>query len=1038
MKGNVGGLAIVTSPGYIKKTFKNLVPHNILFLTLQFTLTGDWQPSDWFSVSVDGVSSIQWSLSSKITSSSGVTCKSSSSPAFRSFVIGKIFHTADSVTLTINFSVAHVGSGPNSPTIGIRDVTILQKYSQPGDSQGFYVTVPGNTVPSSTGCNEYSYKPTLGASCQSCSSSTCYICSGLGGNNCLRSNWASYFDGTDFSSCAPKCTFCTGPNANDCVQCDDSYTLDTDNTCQTGCNLPYVPSNTLFPRCWLPCNSGQYLYWNNTCRDSCDYPLQVDINSRQCAYPCNKAYAQFLYWNGSCLLTCPFSQRNENGYAFCDFCPVGYYFHSDENKCKLGCIYPYIVRRLVYCELDLSSSDLEQTATISKVISTGNLAQGIGSIIPGFLSPSDPSGFTLVALTKMLLYTRYMDLSYSPRLQSVLDQQDAIKPSVKFLQKAQSLVTEYTTNYPLPGRFNHYRLHSSFLVNFFELAIILVAVFIIALIFSFSKCCCRQGTLLKTTVEKIKDALQWNLLIMLYTSHYDGVILYTSLEIRTTNSFHSFVPVLSFLLSITSVTLAALIFFKVIKTIGALRTQIGRRDTQEHQSQVITEFTQQHGRFQVFYASIRGSDLMQQSFFVIFTSRLILFHIIIAALIYHPFIQAILILLMSICMVLYLCLKYPIKSKLRLGQYIIQEILLLAVNTCVVIVACIDLSQKDGYSTREITGEIFLYINMVLSMLGPVFTVLMVIEKLIALKQRKENLGSSQVESIIRNILPVNIVTRAPQGRLKSNNESNLVLVEDGLDQSQIDDTSLRPSDSEFTSQLDRQRNNVLRSNQGKTKNVMTTDHNASKESISETRQAYRARLDQPRAHELSIDAFSNKEIMNPTKHGRIISDSYNQSTVVQFSPKDLNESKRKKNDKFYPSLDAQDQQRKKINVMYDDHSSSQSGSDKLSSNFGNKSGIQILDQDRMASNILARDEPIELDQSLKKSTIEASWLRANQGRRYRIRGLEQDLSGGEQDKMSSVENSKYSDEPTYGNHSGVINQLRIKRPRDLGSKQGK
>ena len=43
---------------------------------------------------------------------------------------------------------------------------------------------------------------------------------------------------------------------------------------------------------------------------------------------------------------------------------------------------------------------------MSKFINTGNLVQGIGSVVAGFLNPSDPSAFALAALVKMLvLYT---------------------------------------------------------------------------------------------------------------------------------------------------------------------------------------------------------------------------------------------------------------------------------------------------------------------------------------------------------------------------------------------------------------------------------------------------------------------------------------------------------------------------------------------------------------------------------------------------------------------------------------------------------
>ena len=42
--------------------------------------------------------------------------------------------------------------------------------------------------------------------------------------------------------------------------------------------------------------------------------------------------------------------------------------------------------------------------------------------------------------------------------------------------------------------------------------------------------------------------------------------------------------------------------------------------------------------------------------------------------------------------------------------------LLLVVNIYVLIVASLDLSRKENHSTKKIVGEIFLNINMVLSM----------------------------------------------------------------------------------------------------------------------------------------------------------------------------------------------------------------------------------------------------------------------------------------------------------------------------------
>ena len=876
--GYIGGSAIIASPGYIRRTYNDLVPHDILYITLEFVITGNWQPSDWFSVDVDGVPSVQWSLASKIIPLSSVTCGGTSSPGFRGFIQGTIFHKASSVTIAINFSVSQVESNPNGPTIGVRDVTILQKYTQGGDSQGIYVITSDNTVPNRSGCNKRSFLNNNGGICQSCPSSTCDICTGLGGQYCMNPiDWKKYFDGTDFYSCTSRCIVCTGPTANDCLQCDSGYFLDVDNSCKTLCTSPYISSGTLYPRCRLPCDSNQYLYWNNTCRDSCNYPLQVDTNNRQCTYPCNKAYAEFLYSNGSCLSTCPFSSRNENGYAFCDSCPLGHYLYPDENVCKLGCTYPYIIQRFVYCELDLSSSDIKQTATVSKVISNGRLAQGIGSVILSLLSPGDPSGFTLSALTTMLLYTRYMNLKYSPRLQSMFDQQSLNKSSIELLRRAQSVLTDHMRKYPLPGMFDHYGFHSSFLINFLEPTVILAFVFIIALLVLLLNYCCKQGTRLKSILEKIKNTLQWNLFITLYTSHYDGLILFTSLEIRTTNSFYSFLPAMSFTLSCLSIVIAFLISFKMIKTIRALNKEIEESSSQEQRSQAIADFTKKHTKFQVFFVCFRDSNLLQQSFFLIFTTRLIIFYIIIAVLIYHPFVQALLIMLMSMCMVLYLCFKYPINNKLRLGQHIIQEVILLVVNACVLIFACADMSQKEAYSTRGMTGDIFLYCNTILSMLGFVFPVLMIIEKLVILAQSKKLSESrGKVVPIEHKASPVDIMTRVRKGNLKSNNDSNLVLIQGGLDQSQIDDGSLGPTNLNFTSQIKGKRVNNSGLNQ--TNTVKVTENNLNKQERS--KKIERTQLDQ-----LEMTSLARRNIPESNKQ------------------LNHNKSKRKKQNKLHSSL---------------------------------------------------------------------------------------------------------------------------------------
>ena len=975
----------IISTGYLKRTYKNLVPHDTLYVSINFILTGNWQSSDWFSVDVDGVSSTRWSLAPAVPFDSTITCGSLHSGLTNS-IIGIVLHHRKSVTITINFSTTQ-GSGLNSPVFGIRDVTLREVYNQPGESNGFYLTLTNSAVPDITYCNSDSYLATNSgySSCQLCPTNRCDRCTGTQGTNCIRQAWASSYNGVSFSPCATNCMLCTGPGANDCVQRQKFYVLDYDNACKTQCTSPYQPIGTLFIKCLMPCNSDQYLYWNNTCRDSCNFPLQTDSNGEECIYPCNKAYAEFLYWNGLCSTICPYIQRNENGYGFCDRYAAGYYLYPDENLCKPDCNYPYTIQEFVLCELELSPSDKKDTAAMSRIMSAGDLAIGAGSAAVGFLNPGDPSAFALVALTKMLFYTRYMDIKFPSRVQSVLDQQKVGQPAMKFLQKARGLLEERLKKYPLPGRFDHYKLHSSFLVNFFEPAILFSAALLVALIFSLFSCNCHQANLLGTILRKIKDAIHWNLLVGLYISQHDGVILYSSLELRTTNSFNSFLSVLSFLASCTSVIFAAFLSLKMVIIIRALWIEIGQSGTQEQRFQRIADFTKKNGGFRVFYETFRHSSLIQHSFYLISTARLIMFHIIIAALIYHPFLQAILILLMSVLMVFYLCFKYPVQNKLKLVQYIIQEAILLVVNVCVLIVACVDLTGKESYSIKKIAGEIFLYYNMILSMLGPVVIVLMVVENLIALIKRRRGAESRAGVANSKDVIP-NISAVVPQENPQPNNESNIMLFPTGVNQSQIHDISLKPSNYDSTSQAEGPMTNITELN-----SMNPSSRAENKKKFLENNK-YRRRLDQSRMQKPSEETTT----INETKPS-------NKTNIKISKPEDLGKPGPKK--------------------------------DEGSLHVSNKN---FSHNHRLDSHSIPEGNAITLHGSRIEEEVEPSWLRANKDRQYRIRGVEQYFQDILLIRAAESESGKYINELTHGNHSGCINLLKIKRPRDLDLKQEK
>ena len=765
----MGGSGIVISSGYMKKTFINLAPHDILYISFQFVLSGDWQPNDSFSVDIDGVSSTSWSLGPQITSMADKDCEDMHSKSLVSYVIGKVLHTVGRVTATIHFSISET-TGATKPSIRIRDFTVMARYSQPGDMEGFYVTIGDNTLQSSTKCNPFNYRS--GSSCKPCTTTNCGLCNGVGDVNCARSDWATFHSGSGYSQCTVNCAFCIDSTDNSCVQCYEGYVLDFNNMCQTSCTPPYQPRGRNAKKCLMPCNANQYLYWNNTCRESCNPPLKIDDTTQQCTYPCNKAYDDFLYWNGSCLATCPFIQRNEYGYAFCNRCAEGHFVYPDNRGiCKLSCNHPYVVKDIVYCSLDLPQSDLEQARTMSNITSITSQALSVSCFLLNLVNPSDPSAFTLMAITKMLLYTRYMDLKYPPKLQSVLDQQTISQPSIKFLRNAQDLLKNHLASTPLAARFDHYGLHSSFLINFLQPLFILLAILATTLILCLTKYWYKSQNTFRALVCKTIDSLMWNVLIALSISSYDGIILYASLEIRSTSSTDgSFVYILSYMTAMTMLLVVFLISAKTISIISRLREAKDQQPSAALRTQALTEFKNQNKIYLVLYEAFKDSHLSQQSFFLLFTGRLILFHIVIANLVYYPFIQAILIFIMNVVMILYLLIRLPIKEKLKCVQQILQEVILLVVNVCVLVIASLDLSEKLDISTRVAAGTIILYCNLILSILGPTFTVLLIIVQLLTSRR------GAQTQTELR---------VAPIDRVVVNDESGIELFNSRLDQSQ-------------------------------------------------------------------------------------------------------------------------------------------------------------------------------------------------------------------------------------------------------------
>ena len=311
------------------RTYTGLSSHNIIYFSMLYALNEQWQSEDSLYVVLGGVSSPVWKLGSLITYSM-VDCGPSNVPTMRRYIIGKVFHSDTSVTLSVHYSFQGGGS---IASLGIRDVSMTFRTSQPADVQDFKTTFVG--APNSTPCYEGQYQD-FPSHCVNCPTSS-YMCTADDSTGYYRPTWGYYFDGTGYSLCSSDCALCTGPAPNNCLRCN-SKVLDYDGTCQTGCTYPYNAVGSGIVRgCQAPCQVGEFYYtWNSACLSSCDAPLQPNTEAliSVCNYPC--AAGEYLFWSGGCSSQCPYYSRTQNGYKFCDACQPDYFMYAN-TSCYSSC-----------------------------------------------------------------------------------------------------------------------------------------------------------------------------------------------------------------------------------------------------------------------------------------------------------------------------------------------------------------------------------------------------------------------------------------------------------------------------------------------------------------------------------------------------------------------------------------------------------------------------------------------------------------------------------------------------------------------------
>ena len=408
---------------------------------------------------------------------------------------------------------------------------------------------------------------------------------------------------------------------------------------------------------------------------------------------------------------------------------VPYYYPSDQT-CKSFCSQPYQADKGQYgtsCDLILSQEEQKKINTVVSLATAGNIINSISVTAATIASASNPTTVTGVTLVKLLGYTRYLDVTHSPRLEATYVQ---FKSSTGVLDAKQlALPVETKTKFAektSPSVFEKYNISPIFLVGFWigfvSLLIISgIVLFAVTVAWGFSKT--PQESTLKTISKKVKD-ITGNYLLQQFYNSYADIMMFAVLQFHSAR-FSKPLSIFSFLLAIAFLITGGYLLFlhvRLLRRYQKIKRDQGKADDKTPTK--LDEFKAQHEGIKTLFADFKDDSFVHQAFLLFFVIRSIATALFLTLLFEHPLSEAILLTIMSILLLTYIMVFMPFKNVLDNLQQFGFELILLIANASVLTLARLDREDGDHTQEKYRAAETILKANVVAQYLPTIFLVL--------------------------------------------------------------------------------------------------------------------------------------------------------------------------------------------------------------------------------------------------------------------------------------------------------------------------
>lgn len=182
-------------------------------------------------------------------------------------------------------------------------------------------------------------------------------------------------------------------------------------------------------------------------------------------------------------------------------------------------------------------------------------------------------------------------------------------------------------------------MHPSFLVSYWRSITTMAILLLISLIFEGGEVLARKRASMSWNhfFYRLKILIRWNLVILVFCINYDGLVLFSSLQMKTTH-FSDISSIISFVIGFFFACIGLYLLYKAFIVIREDRTLMKKVEDMKNTSTKLRYkiFLQKSESFHVLFMGFKKSKPHTHAFFLIFVVRIVLFHLVISYLYEHP------------------------------------------------------------------------------------------------------------------------------------------------------------------------------------------------------------------------------------------------------------------------------------------------------------------------------------------------------------------------------------------------------------------